>query len=126
MFDVYCRMSRSSAAGPEIGEAMVHALPVVVADVTGLRSWVKHEETGLVVPPGEPSALAETFETLLANPTKARALGENARAWASKHCSLERRAELLRATYERVLMGSITEPPRTASSGSTRRDEAFS
>ncbi len=110
VFNVYCRLSRSPAAGPEIGEAMAQALPVVVSDVPGLRSWVQPGYNGLTVPSGDNEALAATLETLLANPSKARALGENARAWVAENCGLERRAALLTSTYERVLMGETPEP----------------
>jgi glycosyltransferase involved in cell wall biosynthesis len=48
-------------------EAMACARPVIGADVGGIRSTVVHEETGLLVPPKDPAALATALQSLIAD-----------------------------------------------------------
>ena len=60
-------------------EAMSVGRPVVVSDSRGIRDYVQHEETALVVPPGSPTAMAQAIRRLLDSPDEARRLGENAR-----------------------------------------------
>jgi glycosyltransferase involved in cell wall biosynthesis len=48
-----------------IAEAMAIGLPVVSTDVSGIPELVRHEVTGLLVPPRSPGALAAAMERLL-------------------------------------------------------------
>jgi glycosyltransferase involved in cell wall biosynthesis len=47
-------------------EGMASGLPAVVTDVRGCRELVRHGENGLIVPPGEPAALARALQTMSA------------------------------------------------------------
>jgi glycosyltransferase involved in cell wall biosynthesis len=40
---------------------------------------VRHGETGFLVPPGDPTALAESMQALLSNPERRRQMGARAR-----------------------------------------------
>ncbi|MGB7947881.1 MAG: glycosyltransferase family 4 protein [Candidatus Binatia bacterium] len=55
--------------------AYLHSLPVVATDVGGLPEMVIHGETGLIVPPGDPQALASAIEVLLSDREKRRRYG---------------------------------------------------
>lgn len=46
-------------------EAMASGLPIVVSDVAGVPTLVQHEVNGLLVPPAEPSAIAEAVDRLI-------------------------------------------------------------
>lgn len=72
--------SKSGEAFPlVIGEAMASGVPCVVTDIGDSALMVG--ETGRVVPPGDPGALAVAIESLLALPQdERRALGAAARA----------------------------------------------
>jgi glycosyltransferase involved in cell wall biosynthesis len=59
--------------------AMTLARPVVASDVGDLPSIVADGETGLLVPPADPAALAAALERLLADPRSARRMGEAGR-----------------------------------------------
>jgi glycosyltransferase involved in cell wall biosynthesis len=48
-------------------EALAAGCPVVATAAGGLTDVVQHEETGLLVPPGEPAALADAVNRLLAD-----------------------------------------------------------
>lgn len=63
-------------------EAMVAGCPVVASDVGGLRDVVQHGSTGLVVPPGDPGALAAALDDLLDDPGLRRRMGEAGRVRA--------------------------------------------
>jgi glycosyltransferase involved in cell wall biosynthesis len=45
--------------------AMAAGKPVIVSDTAGVREYVEHEVTGLVVPPGDPRALREAIDWAL-------------------------------------------------------------
>jgi glycosyltransferase involved in cell wall biosynthesis len=51
---------------------------VVATNVGGLPEIVRHDHTGLLVPPRDPGALAHALETLLADPGRARRLAQTA------------------------------------------------
>ncbi len=60
-------------------EAMACGRPVVVTDTPGMRDYVTHGETGLLVPAGDGQALAAAVAELLAHPDRAREMGAAAR-----------------------------------------------
>ena len=57
-------------------EAAARGLPVVAGDVAGPRDAVLDGETGLLVDPEDPAAVASALAALLEEPDRARALGE--------------------------------------------------
>lgn len=56
-------------------EAMAAGLPVVATNVGGIPEVVKEKETGLLVPPKDPEALAQVILTLLEDKEKAKNMG---------------------------------------------------
>ncbi len=62
-------------------EAQASGLPVVVGDSGGAPDAVLHGETGYVVDPYNPVAVAAKVVALLGDPARARAMGERGRAW---------------------------------------------
>ena len=65
-------------------EAMAMGKPVLATDVNGTSELIKNLSTGMLVPPGQPEALAKAITTLMDNPTLRQKLG-NA---AAKHISM--------------------------------------
>jgi glycosyltransferase involved in cell wall biosynthesis len=60
-------------------EAMASGVAVLASDVAAVADAVEHDVTGLLVPPGEPRALASTLRRLQHDPALRRRLGEAAR-----------------------------------------------
>ena len=56
-------------------EAMARRKPVVAFDVGGVREWLAHDRTGLVVERGNVEAMATAITALLTDPARAAALG---------------------------------------------------
>jgi glycosyltransferase involved in cell wall biosynthesis len=66
-------------------EAGAHGLPVVAHAIGGVPEAVAHDETGLLVAPGDGAALTAAFARLIADPALRRRLGEAGRARATRH-----------------------------------------
>ncbi len=63
-------------------EAMLAGRAVVASDVGGLRDVVSHGTTGLMVPPGDPAALAAALDSLLDDPGTRQRMGATGRRHA--------------------------------------------
>jgi glycosyltransferase involved in cell wall biosynthesis len=85
-----------------VGEAMASGVPNLVTDVGDSARLVG--DTGLVVPPGQPQALAGAIEHILAmSPQQRTELGLAARARIEEHYSLAAMAKAYHELYDRVL-----------------------
>lgn len=60
-------------------EAGAFGMPLVSTQVSGIPELVIDQRTGLLVPPGDSFALADAIGALVADPTLAEKLGQNAR-----------------------------------------------
>jgi alpha-maltose-1-phosphate synthase len=81
---VFCLPTRFEAFGTSFVEAMFYGLPCVGPDAWAVPEIIVHGETGLVVPPEDPAALAGALVRLLSDPATARRMGSAARARASR------------------------------------------
>ncbi|HUH12246.1 MAG TPA: glycosyltransferase family 4 protein [Longimicrobiales bacterium] len=87
--DAVCLPSRAEALPTVLLEAAAAARPVVASRVGGVPEVVEHGRTGLLVPPGDPAALATALLELLEAPARRRALGEAALIRARESFGLE-------------------------------------
>jgi phosphatidylinositol alpha-mannosyltransferase len=85
--------------GMVLTRAFACATPVVASDITGYRD-VMTDETGLVVPPGDPDALADAVAGLLADEPRRQRFGVASRRLAQKRYSWDDIARRLSAIYE--------------------------
>ena len=75
-------------------EAMAAGTPVVASDIAGFRNVARHEVDSLLVPPGDPLALAKALNRVLGDASLAQRMRVNGSARAAEH-SMDR----LAATY---------------------------
>lgn len=95
---VYVGLSRLEGTtvegfGISFSEAAASGLIVVAGDSGGVRSAVRDGETGLVVPPEDPTAVAEALKSLLGDPQRRQEMGRAARRAVETHYNWDRVAE---------------------------------
>ena len=83
-------------------EAMAAGVPVVASDIAGYREVVRDGVDGLLVPPGDPSALAAAIRRVLSEPELAATLKAAGRSRAEAF-SWQVVAPRVEAVYDRVL-----------------------
>ena len=69
--------SRMEILPTTVKEAFYLNVPVIGADVGGIPELIKHNETGLIIPPENPSKLAEAVNELLSDKEKLKKLAAN-------------------------------------------------
>jgi glycosyltransferase involved in cell wall biosynthesis len=84
-------------------EAMATGAVAVATDVGGARELVVPEETGLLVPPRAPDAVADAVARVLADPGRARRMAVAARRRVEAEFALETMARRTEAVYAELL-----------------------
>jgi glycosyltransferase involved in cell wall biosynthesis len=84
-------------------EAMSFALPVLGSRVGGIPEMVVHEQTGLLVPPRDPPALAAALERLLLDADLRLSLGQAGRRRCEECFSLEAHTRAVLRQYTAAL-----------------------
>lgn len=98
----------SEAFGLVQVEAMASGVPTICTEVGTGTSWVTQDgQTGYVVPPNDPAALAEKINRLLADPPLRHALGAAARARAQAEFAVERLIERVERLYQTLISPSL-------------------
>jgi len=97
--DMFVFHSTFETFGIVLAEAMATAKAVVSVNSTAIPDVVTNGETGMLVPPHDPEALAEKVIFLLDNPSERERLGKNGREWAENHFDWDKIA----GQYETVL-----------------------
>jgi glycosyltransferase involved in cell wall biosynthesis len=69
-------------------EAMATERAVIVSDSPGIRDYVHHRETAIVVPPHNPASLRAAIQELLEDDELCKALAAAARAFVDANCSI--------------------------------------
>jgi glycosyltransferase involved in cell wall biosynthesis len=101
--DLFVLPSRTEAMPNAVIEAMAAGLPVVASDVGGIPELIAHDRTGLLVPAGDPAALAAAVTELMTDPARAAALGRSARAFIAREFGFGRMV----ARFEELYLSAI-------------------
>ncbi len=101
--DIFVLASRSEAFPMTVLEAMAAGLPVVGPRVGGLAELVVEGETGFLVTPDDPPALANAIGALVDDPALRERFGAAGRARVETHFTLESFLEAHRDLYRREL-----------------------
>jgi rhamnosyl/mannosyltransferase len=98
--------ARAEAFGTVIVEALAAGKPVISTEVGTGTSWVNVDgQTGLVVPPHDPPALAEAINQLLGDDRLRQRMGRAAQLRAYEEFTVERMVDRVYAEYERLVAG---------------------
>jgi len=84
-------------------EAAVEGLAIVVSNTGGLREIIDQDVDGILVPPGDASALAQAVRYLAEHPEVRSRLGENAKKKIQNKFSSESITRKLDEIYQRLL-----------------------
>jgi glycosyltransferase involved in cell wall biosynthesis len=86
-------------------EAMAASLPVVVSDVGAMPEAARHGVDGIVVPAGDPQALADALDTLSADPDLRCRMGRSGAERCQSRYGIERMADALLGIYASLPAG---------------------
>ncbi len=100
--DIVAMPSLQEGLGVAALEAMAAGRPVVASRVGGLAEAVVHEETGLLVPPADPGALAAALARLATDPGLRARLGAGGATRVRARFTAARMAEGTLACYRRA------------------------
>lgn len=101
--DLYVQPSVAAGMPNSVLEAMAAGLPVVATAIGGTPEAVVEGETGLLVPPRNPMALADAMLKLLEDRRLAEAFGRVGRARVETHFSEERMLQQVEALLDRLV-----------------------
>ncbi|MFI5260597.1 MAG: glycosyltransferase [Candidatus Paceibacteria bacterium] len=97
-YDLFLLPSLSESFGIAILEAGLAELPVVAAQVGGIPEIITSGETGVLVPPKDPTAIAHAIDSLLTDEPRRNELGSALREKIEKEFTIER---VVRETFAR-------------------------
>jgi glycosyltransferase involved in cell wall biosynthesis len=103
LLDLFVLPSLSEALPVAVLEAMAAGRPVVATSVGGVPEAVVNGVTGLLVPPRNPTALAEAIVSLLSGPELRQQMGQAGRERVLQHFSVEQMVERTQTLYEQLL-----------------------
>src|SRR5579864_3991244 len=120
-FDVSVQCSLNENLGGSL-ESLLMARPLVASAVGGLVDSVRHEQTGLLVPPGNPEALGDAIVRLLLDRALAARLAATGRALALERFTLAKTVDDLEALYAQHAadVSRSPRPPRASGYRVTR------
>jgi glycosyltransferase involved in cell wall biosynthesis len=101
--DVFVLPSRREGLGSVLFEAMAAGLPIAASRTGGIPEIVCDNETGLLVPPGDPPALADAVTRLLTDPQLSARLAAAALEFVRREGSAERMIDETLAAYRAML-----------------------
>ncbi|SDF31138.1 glycosyltransferase [Limimaricola pyoseonensis] len=93
-------------------EAMAAGRPVIATRVGGVAELVRHDETGLLVAPGDPAALAEAIGALSGDAERRAAMGRTGRAKVAAGFDARQEAARLLTLLQAAQDPALPRPPR--------------
>lgn len=88
-------------------EAMLHGIPAVATAVGGIPDVIRHENDGLLVPPGDASGFTEALARIVGERDLRQALGTRARQKILQHYLFDQRVANVARLYRDVMDASL-------------------
>jgi glycosyltransferase involved in cell wall biosynthesis len=101
--DVFALPSRFEGFPLAVLEALLARSAVVAADVGSVSEAVRDGETGLLVPPEDPTALAEAIRRVLADGELRQRLGEQGRRLVLERFTADHMTRAFESLYDEML-----------------------
>jgi Glycosyltransferase len=79
---------------------------LAASEVGGHRELIRHNETGILFPTGDASALMESLKKLLDDQVFCQKLGENGAAWVRQKHTWEKTTAVYPDIYAKAMVGS--------------------
>jgi glycosyltransferase involved in cell wall biosynthesis len=116
------RQGRREGIPVVLMEAMSSGLPVVASGISGIPELVDDGWNGLLVPPGDPQALASALRRLAVNESLRERLGAEGRRTVEREFDVERTADELVRRFAASANGGADRhaPPRPSTGGAAR------
>ncbi|MCG2829229.1 glycosyltransferase family 4 protein [Methanothermobacter sp. K4] len=96
-------ISVAEGFGMVLIEANACGTPVIGSEVGGIKYVVRDGETGILVPPGDPVALANAITRLLDNEELAAKMGSNGRKMVMKNYTWDKSARMTERVFKEVI-----------------------
>ncbi len=101
--DVSVISSLKEGMSNSVMESMAAGKPMVATRVGGNAELIQNGETGLLIPPGDPSSLAGAIQRLLDNASLAQAMGRRAKIRMAERFSVDAMVEAIQWLYAHLL-----------------------
>ncbi len=103
ILDILVLPSLNEAVGIVLIEAQSLGVPVVASNVGGIAEIIKDKQTGILVEPADPQAIAEAVKELLDNPQKMLAMSDAAKNRVKDRFKAENMVQATLNIYQDVL-----------------------
>ena len=104
--DILVHPSRREGLARALPQGQLAGCPVVAYDIDGNREGLIDGETGYLVKPFDVTAFGEKLASLLADPERAKAMGERGRAFAAGRFDTKVMVDALERVYQRAPVSS--------------------
>jgi glycosyltransferase involved in cell wall biosynthesis len=113
LMDCMVQPSLKEATPNTVLEALYLNVPVLATAVGGVPDLIRNEQNGLLVPAGDPSAMARAMARLASDPALCRKLTEGGSELTREYSPQQQRQRLL-ALYDEVFAEQTNRPRRRA------------
>lgn len=110
--DLYIQPSRFEGLPIALLEAMALGMAVIATNIDGIPEVVEHQQTGLLVPPDDATALGEAIVLIIESPTRSKEFGRNARIRVLEHFEMKAQATKMFERYH-AARSSFEDAKRT-------------
>ncbi|MHB8482302.1 MAG: glycosyltransferase [Nitrospiria bacterium] len=108
--DIFVLASVSEGFPNVLLEAMAVSKPVVATRIGGIPEVVVEGETGLLVPPRDPKALAEAIYYMKTHPMEAQEMGRKGRKRVEEFFSIDKTVAEYERFYDEIIQRRFNEP----------------
>ncbi len=103
--DIFVLTSLWEGIPVSIMEAMASRLPVIATDVGGVSEIVVNNETGILVPPQNPGAIAKAILALFSDFCRAKNMGKMGRERIKQNFTIEKMVKETEDLHEELMGG---------------------